>query len=103
MEWPETRFGVVSPRDVRFPFPGMGGPDCLLRANPEYPHLPQDPEDYLLNHLNPPQLDILEEPTQGDLVQQYLDMAEEVLYSMVDFENFHLILFLYRKLAIPLM
>lgn len=74
MEWPDTRLGLLSPRDPRFPLPGTAGPDpSLLKSKEEAKASPAEP-------------DVLTEPTsaerQGEVLQQYLEMAEKVSRGM---------------------
>ncbi|ELU06358.1 hypothetical protein CAPTEDRAFT_158712 [Capitella teleta] len=76
MEWPDTRLGVLSPQDPRFPLPGTSGPDpCFMK------------EEKVQSTAEP---DVLTEPMpaerRGDLLQQYMDMAEKSDVSPEMFE-----------------
>ena len=71
MEWPDTRLGVLSPQDPRFPLPGTVGPDPKLleaaataqRVAPREPDVLSEP---------------LREERQGSVLQQYLEITREV-------------------------
>ena len=70
MEWPDTRLGMLSPQDPRFPLPGTVGPELSVvtgaRRGEEGAGIP----------------DVLSEPMamerQGEMLQQYLDLAQKV-------------------------
>eukprot|EP00914_Ancora_sagittata_P015745 GHVO01031318.1.p1 GENE.GHVO01031318.1~~GHVO01031318.1.p1 ORF type:complete len:289 (+),score=37.76 GHVO01031318.1:136-1002(+) len=75
MDWPDTRLGLLSPRDSRFPLPGTSGPDPRFMKNEQ---------------VTTAEPDILTEPTkseqQGEVLQQYLDMADKSELSPELFE-----------------
>ena len=68
MEWPDTRLGVLSPQDPRFPLPGTTGPDPKLvegatsKVTPRVPDVLSEP---------------LPEERQGSVLLQYLDLTRE--------------------------